>query len=294
MDEGLINRLSLTDRHGVGNRQEPTGISVDAKAGIISSLVTTATGIETDGVIPIAAGPISLAMIVDIGGAWLASPIASARIMPDDTNMAIRNFLKEHQIRADLRQLRESHELDRIIREAKAMGITFDQAPNYPDVVAAAKEMGKDQSLVPVYLSETNKALWWIVTAYRLKNGVEVDESFTFLIKSALRGQFVDPVTRFLERSRMKSELRELRRSGELDRFLEDADYEIIRGDQGSDFIHVYHKEDLSLGAELFSAYSRDEVICWVMKRTRKDKEIEELGAQASINKRADDHAGRD
>jgi len=83
----------------------------------------------------------------------------------------------------------------------------------------------------------------------------------------------MDTIRRFLKRRRMKVELKDLRASGELDEILRDADYELLPGDQGSDFVNVYRKSNVALGAELFStlAVNKDEAVWWIVQRHRED-----------------------
>jgi hypothetical protein len=81
------------------------------------------------------------------------------------------------------------------------------------------------------------------------------------------------PIRRFFERRHMKAELERLRAGGELDQILRDADYELLLGDQGSDFVNVYRKDNVALGSEVFSALAgdKDEAIWWIVLRHRKE-----------------------
>ncbi|MGI9449325.1 MAG: hypothetical protein ACR2QH_01505 [Geminicoccaceae bacterium] len=76
-----------------------------------------------------------------------------------------------------------------------------------------------------------------------------------------------DPIKRFLEERRKRAGFERLQATGELDRILDEARYVWVRGDQGDDFLHVYRKDDMSLGSELFSTYSREEAIWWIVQR---------------------------
>lgn len=82
-----------------------------------------------------------------------------------------------------------------------------------------------------------------------------------------------DTIRRFLKRRRMKVALKDLRASGELDEILRDANYELLPGDQGSDFVNVYRKGNVALGAELFStlAMNKDEAVWWIVQHHHED-----------------------
>jgi len=82
---------------------------------------------------------------------------------------------------------------------------------------------------------------------------------------------FIDPFRHLLEQRRRRAEFERLRSTGELDRILDEARYVWVRGDQGDDFLHVYRKDDMNLGSELFSTYSKDEAIWWIVQRHREE-----------------------
>lgn len=82
---------------------------------------------------------------------------------------------------------------------------------------------------------------------------------------------FTEQIRRFMEKRRMRAELKRLRTDNKLDQLLHDAGYIWVRGDQGDDFLHVYRKGDTGLGSELFSTYSKDEAIWWIVQRYREE-----------------------
>lgn len=82
-----------------------------------------------------------------------------------------------------------------------------------------------------------------------------------------------EKIRRFIENRQRNDELRKLRASGELDKILRDADYELLPGDQGSDFVNVYRKGNVALGSELLSvlASKEEEAIWWIVQRHREE-----------------------
>ena len=85
--------------------------------------------------------------------------------------------------------------------------------------------------------------------------------------QSPMLNKLLEPFRRALEKRRKRAEFERLQATGELDRILDEARYAWVRGDQGDDFLHVYRKDDMSLGSELFSTYSREEAIWWIVQR---------------------------
>ena len=188
----------------------------------------------------------------------------------------LKRFLEARHRHAEMERLRASGELDRILRDADKKGIYYDQAPNILDVLAHKQAMGKDPSRVAAYLSETEKALWWVVRRYREATGKPVDETLPSLAFSAVQGQVVDPIQRFLAKRHMKSELQRLRASGELDQILSASGYTTVGPAQG-EWCEVYRKgTEADRSAKLFGSPLKDEAHWWIVQRHR-----EEFGRKA-------------
>lgn len=183
----------------------------------------------------------------------------------------IRSFLESGHRRAEMQRLRDRGELDRILRAAEDLGIDYDQAPNIHDVLGHKHAMGQDQGRVPAFLTENEKALWWVVRRYRETMGQKNEETLTSLAMSALKGRTLDPIQRMLNKRRMHAELKRLRAKGELERIIEASGYTTTGPAQG-EWCHVYRKGTESDRAScLFASPGRDEALWWILQRCREN-----------------------
>lgn len=183
----------------------------------------------------------------------------------------IKRLLQGQHRRAEMARLRDSGELDRILRDAENKGIYYDEAPNILEVLSHQQAMGQDQRLVPVYLLESEKAFWWVVCRYREETGTDIEETLASLAKSAVQGQVVDPIRRFMKKRHMKIELKRLRASGELDQILRNSDYTTTGPAQG-EWCEVYRRgSEADRGSKLFASPHTDEAYWWIVQRHRED-----------------------
>ena len=176
---------------------------------------------------------------------------------------------EKRRMRSILRKLRRKGELEPFLDKS---GFVLQRRED-GDHTVSHKDASGNNTRILIAAPSKDEAIWWIV-----KNAAYMETSIKRTFKSVHRDSIVLPsvfwkLANFLKWRQMRAGLKKLRAEDRLDQILEEANYEIIRGDQGSDYLHVYPRGHIGLGNEVFSALSRDEAIWWIVQKHQGEQE---------------------